>query len=121
MLASTCLAMAIYFESRSEDLVGQYLVANTILNRVASKRFPNSVCGVVTQPKQFSFYWDGLPEKVTDKRSWNVAESIAEYSLKYHPSYFNGCFYQRKDLDTPWTKGYTSFTVGEHKFFDGGC
>ena len=42
-----CLALNVYFEARSEDVVGQYAVAEVTLNRVASDRFPDTVCDVV--------------------------------------------------------------------------
>lgn len=38
---------------------GVRLVVDVIINRVKSKKFPNSVTGVITQPYQFSSYWDG--------------------------------------------------------------
>ena len=43
-----CLAEAIYFEARGEALEGQYAVGEVIINRVLSKDFPNSVCGVIS-------------------------------------------------------------------------
>ena len=48
-LAWECLAEALYFEARGESLNGQFAVAEVIMNRVDSKRFPNSVCGVINQ------------------------------------------------------------------------
>ena len=47
----TCLVEAIYHEARSEPLMGMIAVANTILNRVYSKRYPNTICSVVHQGK----------------------------------------------------------------------
>jgi spore germination cell wall hydrolase CwlJ-like protein len=50
-----CLARAVYAEAKSEPILGQLAVAQVILNRTrAGGRFPNSVCGVVTQPGQFA-------------------------------------------------------------------
>jgi N-acetylmuramoyl-L-alanine amidase len=50
-----CLAGAIYFEAKSESLSGQLAVGRVIVARSKSGRFPNSYCGVVFQPSQFSF------------------------------------------------------------------
>ena len=44
-----CLAGAVYFESKGESLQGQLSVAEVVLNRSRSGRFPASICGVVTQ------------------------------------------------------------------------
>ncbi|MDZ4094139.1 MAG: cell wall hydrolase, partial [Paracoccaceae bacterium] len=44
-----CLAQALYFEARGETLKGQFAVAEVILNRKDSGRYPTTVCGVVNQ------------------------------------------------------------------------
>ncbi len=78
-----CLAEAIYFEARSEPWLGQVSVAQVVLNRVRSKHYPNTICGVVYQNKhrrnrcQFSFACDGKRERVRNQKSWDVAQNIA--------------------------------------------
>lgn len=42
-----CLAENIYYESKGEDIRGQFAVASVTLNRVESPGFPDSVCDVV--------------------------------------------------------------------------
>ena len=42
-----CLSLALYHEARGEPLEGQIAVAATILNRVASRAYPDTICGVV--------------------------------------------------------------------------
>ena len=44
-----CLSEALYFEARGETIKGQFAVAEVILNRVKSERFPESACGVINQ------------------------------------------------------------------------
>jgi len=44
-----CLAENIYYESRNEDIRGQYAVASVTLNRANDPRFPKTVCEVVKQ------------------------------------------------------------------------
>ena len=44
-----CLAENIYFEARAEGVEGKAAVANVTRNRVESKDFPNTYCGVVYQ------------------------------------------------------------------------
>lgn len=48
-----CLSLAIYGEARGETADGMKAVAFVIMNRVANRRFPNTVCEVVLQPFQF--------------------------------------------------------------------
>ena len=73
-----CLAGAVYFESKGEPLLGQLAVAEVILNRAKSGRFPSSVCGVVFQPSQFSFVRGGsLPPINKSSRAWREAVAIS--------------------------------------------
>ena len=77
-----CLATSIYFESKGEPLAGQLAVAQVILNRAKQKRFGTSVCGVVTQPGQFSFVRGGqLPDINEDNRSYRTAVAVAKVAL----------------------------------------
>ena len=48
------LANVIYHEARGESRRGQIAVGYVVLNRVKSSRYPNTISGVVWQPKQFS-------------------------------------------------------------------
>src|SRR3546814_19287322 len=66
-----CLAGAIYFESKGEPLSGQLAVANVIINRVESGRFPSTLCGVVTQRDQFQFVRGGPIQAIATNRKRN--------------------------------------------------
>ena len=80
--ALRCLAGAIYFESRGEPLAGQLGVAQVILNRAASGRFADSVCGVITQPGQFGFVRGGRIPPVADNADWRRAVAVAKVAMK---------------------------------------
>lgn len=74
-----CLAGAIYFESRSESLVGQLAVAHVVINRAESGRFRSTLCGVVFQQSQFSFVRSGrMPAINTGGTQWRNAVAIAQ-------------------------------------------
>lgn len=51
-----CLEAAIHHEAKGESLAGKLMVGNVVLNRAASPQYPKSVCAVVKQRKQFSWY-----------------------------------------------------------------
>jgi spore germination cell wall hydrolase CwlJ-like protein len=73
-----CLAGAVYFEAKGEPLRGQLSVAEVILNRTRSGRFPASVCGVVKQRGQFSFVRGGrIPAVARASLAWKRAVAIA--------------------------------------------
>jgi spore germination cell wall hydrolase CwlJ-like protein len=82
-----CLTEAIYFEARGEPVRGQIAVAQVIMNRVFSGRYPNNVCGVVYQNAnrhmacQFSFACDGIPDRVTEPAAWERAKQISQDTL----------------------------------------
>jgi spore germination cell wall hydrolase CwlJ-like protein len=80
-----CLAKAIYHEARGESREGQLAVANVIINRAMSKKYPSSICGVVYQNAdkgryrcQFTFACDGRSEKTTERGAWDRSLRLAE-------------------------------------------
>ncbi len=103
-----CLAEGIYFEARGEPVPGQAAVAQVILNRVRNPTYPNSICGVVYQNKnwrnrcQFSFACDRIRDRVNDRTRWEIAQHVAAEttagriwlpqvgsSTHYHATYVN--------------------------------
>jgi len=91
-----CLTEALYFEARGENLVGQVAVAEVILNRVDSKSYPNSVCGVIQQGQgkrnacQFSFICDGKVEHIGDRESFEDLGKVAWVMLRGKPRILTG-------------------------------
>lgn len=53
------LARAVYSEARGESFEGQVAVASVILNRLESEDFPNTISGVIFQPRAFTAVQDG--------------------------------------------------------------
>ena len=80
-----CLSEAVYYEARSETRSGQMAVAEVVLNRVKSKHFPNTICGVVyegaerTTGCQFSFACDGSTSKLPYGRYWEKSQQTARH------------------------------------------
>ena len=74
-----CLAGAVYFEAKSESLAGQLAVGRVVVARSHSGRFPNSYCGVVYQPSQFSFVrGNAMPRINRGSQDWRDAVAIAQ-------------------------------------------
>ena len=77
-----CMAMNIYHEARGETEKGKLAVAAVTINRVKNKHYPNNVCDVVWQRKQFS--WTDLKPKyhiIKDQDAWVNAVEIAQLFL----------------------------------------
>ena len=88
--AGRCLALALYWEAKTEGPDGMRAVASVVLNRVAHPEFPDTVCAVVTQggeqpPCQFSWWCDGRSDQPTDARAWRLARQIAQAALAKAP------------------------------------
>lgn len=80
--ATRCLASAIYFEAKGEPADGQLAVAEVIINRAKSGRFPDDVCSVVKQRGQFSFVRGGeIPTIDPDRSSYRKALAVAKVAM----------------------------------------
>ena len=91
------IAMA---EAEGEGTEGKALVMKVVLNRVASKEFPNSIEGVVFQPGQFEPVLD-------DGRYWNVEPDAECYKALYMVQCENwddteGALYFSRTGSSPW-------------------
>ncbi len=121
-----CMASAIYYESRSDPLSGQKAVAEVVLNRVASKHFPDSVCGVVYQGSerstgcQFSFTCDGSLETPVKGKAWSRSMRLADYALSgAHKSMTaKSTHYHTTQVNPVWSATLTPTRhIGSHQFY----
>jgi len=140
---TNCLALNIYFEARDQTTKGQIAVALVTINRVNSKRFPNTLCKVVKQANwknghvvrnkcHFSWFCDGKPDKPRDKIAWKVAVTIAKAMLeqpgvhlkrfgerwKVNDFLHGATHYHRIDVDPYWNRKMLKVTtIGDHVFY----
>lgn len=121
-----CLAEAIYFEARGESLDGQFAVAEVILNRADSGRYPDTICGVVHQGAerasgcQFSYQCDGKPERIRDKAAYARAGKIARLMLEGRPRTLVGAatHFHTVDVRPVWSKRLVKVArIGRHVFY----
>ena len=122
--AALCLAFNIYFEASTENIPGKFAVGQTTLTRVADWRWPNTVCEVVKDYKQFSWYWDGKSDKPNMKsRAWEDSLKVANILLYKHkkPLYDfseGATHYYNPNLATPYwrNEGELTAVIGNHVF-----
>jgi Cell Wall Hydrolase len=122
-----CLATAIYFEARGESYRGQVAVGQVVMNRVAHRLYPNTICGVVFQNQswrnrcQFSFACDGIPETINDRQSWAQAQEIAKGVAKselYLTEVANATHYHASYVYPHWAPKLKKVTkIGLHIFY----
>jgi len=124
-----CLTEALYFEARGETLKGQFAVAEVILNRVDSRKFPNSLCAVINQGTgrkhacQFSYTCDGRAEHVANRRVYNRLGKIADIMINGgNRNLTKGATYYHTTAVRPnWSRVFVhTTTIGVHKFYKPG-
>jgi spore germination cell wall hydrolase CwlJ-like protein len=80
-----CLARNIYFEAGGEPRAGKIAVAEVTMNRVKSRQYPRTVCGVVHQKSkgvcQFSWVCEGKKNVRKNTDAWRDSVKIAENIL----------------------------------------
>ena len=117
-----CLSEALYFEARGEGVQGQQAVAEVILNRVDSRGFPSTVCGVVNQPAQFS-YTIGGRKRITNKAAYLRARDIAQAALSGAPRNLTGgaTYFHTPAVRPAWSHRFQrTVQIGAHIFYRSG-
>ena len=120
-----CLVAAIFFEARDQPLEGQFAVAEVVMNRVASPRWPDNICDVVYQRKQFSFTHDGMSDNPLkyltnnlERKAYETAKNVAISVDLGEGIGITSTHYHRVDINPFWTKHYhKDGTIGEHTFY----
>ncbi len=121
-----CLAEALYFEARGEEIKGQFAVAEVILNRVDSSSFPSSPCGVVHQGTgrrfacQFTYDCDGRAEIITDQKAYIQVGKVAQLMLEGAPRGLTkgAMYYHTKSVNPKWARSFSrTVTIGSHHFY----
>ena len=126
--ALMCMAMAVYFEARSEPEPGQYKVAEVIMNRVNSPRYPMDVCSVVKYDPgegdhdcHFSFWCDGELEVIDDPAAFeqSLRVSIDVLTRASQPLLPEDAMWYHADYVEPeWADRLTLVaTEGRHLFY----
>ena len=127
-----CLTQAIYHEARGESDQGQWAVANVVINRAMSHKFPTTLCGVVFQNAdqgfhrcQFTFACDGKSDMGTETGAWNKAQKMAQVAYKEFkqgdtpgvvPT--NALYYHTVSVNPGWSDKFKRVaTIGAHEFY----
>jgi len=125
-----CLARAIYYEARGEAMDGQIAVAQVVLNRVRSKKWPETICGVVNQgiergeKCQFSFAcFSNLT--APHGETWEQAQMVAEQAVNgqaWLRELAEAAYYHTTDVAPVWRTSLTKIaTIGTHIFYRDGA
>lgn len=113
-----CLAVGVYYEAKSEPLAGQLAVADVIINRTQSGRFPKSICSVITQRGQFSFVRGGKLPTPPANAQWRKALAVAKVAQKdlWESPAGNALYFHARYVKPSWNRARVA-TVGNHVFY----
>ncbi|MDC3087400.1 cell wall hydrolase [Paracoccaceae bacterium] len=121
-----CLSEALYFEARGEQIEGQIAVADVIINRKDSKRFPNTICSVVSEGSnkrnacQFSYNCDGKLELIYDKKTYKRIVKLSSMILNgaFSDVTKGATFFHASEVSPSWSKKFKKTRkIGRHIFY----
>jgi N-acetylmuramoyl-L-alanine amidase len=108
------LARCVHAEARGEPYTGKVAVAAVVLNRVKSPSFPNTVSGVIYQPRAFTAVADGQINLTPDNESIRAARDALN---GWDPT--GGCLYYYNPAKTTSSWIYSRpvmLVIGNHRF-----
>jgi hypothetical protein len=121
-----CLAEAVYYEARGEQYIGQVAVAQVVLNRARSGKWPRSICAVINQGVergekcQFS-YACRTTRQAPHGPMWERAQEIAIDAVRgrvWLRELIEATHYHTKDVAPVWRQGLDPLgTFGAHNFY----
>ena len=126
-----CLATTVYLEARDQSELGQRAVAEVALRRLDSGRWGDSLCEVVTAPKQFAPTLVSRDFSIKNLKAWNRAVAIAFRSMRVWnlPSHRRPLIVPGADhflvhhkvgpVTPDWAKGVPVAQIGDHTFYRG--
>jgi spore germination cell wall hydrolase CwlJ-like protein len=118
-----CMAQNVYFEASNQSRAGMVAVAKVVMNRVKNPGWPDTICDVVKQKMQFSWYWDGVHDRPNKKsRAWKLAVEVATevmYGKVAIDDNLGGAFHYHADYVNPrWAKKKVMIAkIDDHIFY----
>ena len=120
-----CLALAMYWEAKSEPQAGLEAVGHVVMNRLRDERFPDTICAVTKQGGerrgcQFSWYCDGRSDVPREADNWRRAQDAASALMRdeLDDNTDGALFFHARRLDVPWrVQREQTAEVGDHIFY----
>lgn len=114
-----CLARAMYFESNRSSDAGMMAVGTVVMNRVADKEYPRSVCGVVGQKNQFApgVLHKPMKEGTSKARAYAMADKVLHGAR--HPNLGrNVKHFHTAGYKFPYNNMYYVLEAGGNSFYE---
>ncbi|WP_196000999.1 cell wall hydrolase [Clostridium sp. 1001271B_151109_B4] len=111
------MSQVVYAESKGEPYEGKVAVASVILNRALNNGFPNTIEGVVYQPRAFSCIVDG---QINVEPTQECFDAVYD-ALSGNDPTGDAVFFYNPDIATcSWMQGvekHNIISIGQHLFF----
>ena len=122
---SLCLATTVYLEARGQSELGQRAVAEVALRREEDGRWGDSVCEVVTAPKQFAPTLVNPNLEMASLDSWQTAFDVAfqaqaDWQLpegQRHEVVPGASHFAAHYVHPAWNAYPQVATIGDHTFY----
>lgn len=114
--ARNCLMRAMYFESIRSSREGLLAVGTVVMHRVESPKFPNTVCGVVGQRRQFAS--GVLRRKMRGNQEELAQLADAILAGKRHPGVKRAKFFHQAGLRFPYKNMHYVLKAGGNEFYE---
>jgi spore germination cell wall hydrolase CwlJ-like protein len=123
---SLCLSTTVYLEARDQSVRGQQAVAEVALRRRDSGLWGNTLCKVVTAPKQFAPTLVPPETNLRNDQAWFEAVQVAMASQrnwalppgKRREIVPGASHFAASAIASPsWRNAYQVATIGDHTFY----
>lgn len=115
-----CLTLNVYHEARGEVVEGQIAVAHVTMNRVLDENWPDNICDVVYDDKQFSWTHAISDPHPHEPKPYREAKAIARDVIAGNtidPT-FGAVYYHARWVNPSWTSYMEiSKVIGNHVFY----
>ena len=112
-----CLARAMFFESIRSSHDGLVAVGTVVMNRVESDKYPDTICGVVGQKKQFA---PGVLTRKMNSKALPDVMAAADSVMKgeRHPAVRRAKHFHQAGLKFPYNNMHYVLTAGGNSFYE---
>ncbi|MFB9947870.1 cell wall hydrolase [Rhizobium puerariae] len=112
-----CLKRAMYFESKRSSKDGLMAVGSVVMNRLTSGAYPGTICGVVSQERQFA---PGLMTRAMQEETAPQLNEAADAILRgeRNPQVKEAMFFHRDGLKFPYDNMHYVTVAGGNAFYE---
>lgn len=126
-----CLSLLVWHEARGENYKGKMSVMEVAYNRSKHEDYPNNICNVIRQPRQFSWVNKSnislnkppslVYKNVQAAKSWEESKRVAAQFMKNKTNYTNNAlFFNTRSLGVRYKITTTTgkpMACGNHIFY----